>query len=72
MTAKEKAKYLVDMFMNVNSNKMSDHSRMYLPTAKECALILVNELLVATYLLVNKNDLFIEYWQEVKQEIEIL
>ncbi len=72
MTPKQKAKYLVDKFMNVSSNKMSDHSRMYFPTAKECALISVNELSEATYLLVNKNQLFLEYWQEVKQEIEKL
>jgi hypothetical protein len=72
MTPKQKAEQLVDKFMNVSSNKMSDHSRMYLPTAKECAIILVDEILDSTIFYFNDDDLFVEHWQEVKQEIEKL
>lgn len=40
--------------------------------AKQCALMAVDEVLNSTYTLVKRNDLFIEYWQEVKSEIEKL
>jgi hypothetical protein len=40
--------------------------------AKQCALIAVDEVLNSTYTLVKRNDLFVEYWQEVKQEVEKL
>jgi hypothetical protein len=65
MTPKEKAKELVDKFMP-HSNGNSNNNE-----AKQCALIAVDEIL-------NNNKILFEdvlndqYWQEVKQEIELL
>ena len=65
MTPKEKAKELIDKF--------DETMEFYVPAryAKQCALIAVDEIL--------KNDGFTqfddyltEYWQQVKQEIELL
>jgi uncharacterized protein YxeA len=66
MTAKEKAEELVNKY---------DETLTYLELkqkAKQCALIAVEEVLNSTYTLVKRNDLFVEYWQEVKQEVEKL
>jgi hypothetical protein len=69
MTPKEKAKELYDKFyMAIPSDEMglSDEA------AKQCALIAVNEILKAvnnpdeTYLMKHS----VNYWTEVKQEIE--
>jgi hypothetical protein len=65
MTPKEKAKELVYKFKYVKPTKMSDYSIIYLPTAKQCALIAVDEILKAIG--ISMTD---EYWQEVKQIIE--
>lgn len=45
MTPKEKANKLVDEFLNMKLIKLSDYSRIYQPTAKQCALIMVDEIL---------------------------
>jgi hypothetical protein len=69
MTAKEKAEKLVNSFIGLNSKKMSDYSRIEYPTAKQCALIAVDEILkVAFY----STDKIYNYYIEVKQEIERL
>ena len=65
MAPKEKAIELVEMFMNIRKQKLSDYSIIYHPTAKQCALIAVNEILDA----INEWD---HYWEQVKQEIEQL
>ena len=69
MTPKEKAKELVDNFrLNVLDY---EGSGLNLFKAKQCALIAVDEIL-------NNNKILFEdvlndqYWQEVKQEIELL
>jgi len=62
MTPKEKAAEMIEAFMNIKQQKLSDHSVIYYPTAKQCALIAVNEIL-------NKDGYNNDYWQEVKQEI---
>jgi hypothetical protein len=67
MTAKEKAIELVEKFENLQSNKMSDYSRIEYPTAKLCALIAVDEVL--GYMGADRGT---EFWQEVKNEIEKL
>ena len=48
MTPKEKAEELVDKFLNAKSDKMSDYSTIYTPTAKVCSLIAVDEVLEVT------------------------
>jgi hypothetical protein len=65
MAPKEKAEELVEAFMNIKQQKLSDYSIIYHPTAKQCALIAVNEILDA----INEWD---HYWEQVKQEIEQL
>lgn len=78
MIPKEKAKELVDKFTDIENeyNEYSDFKQ-----AKQCALITVDEILEnVNYFftelekdgLPNKFDDEIEYWQEVKQEIEKL
>ena len=62
---KEKAVELVEMFMNIKQQKLADYSVIYHPTAKQCALIAVNEILDA----INEWNY---YWEQVKQEIEQL
>ncbi len=62
MTPKEKAKELVDKF--INSNNMI----FLIEGAKECALIAVDELIYETQFEV--PNIRQRYWQEVKQEIE--
>lgn len=42
---KTKAIEYVQMFMDIKPPKMSDYSKIYQPTAKLCALAMVNELL---------------------------
>lgn len=66
-TAKEKAKKLVDKFMNLKPAKLSDYSKIYLPTAKECAKIVVEEIINA---LDDVNE--IDYYVHVLKEIENL
>ena len=67
MTPKEKAKELVDKFMEY-SDAADEHG-----FAKQCALIAVDEIMDAIdwhgFETPNKE---IEYWEEVKQEIQKL
>jgi hypothetical protein len=77
MTPKEKAKELVDNFI--------PHTRVYhevlgwedyIDAAKQCSLITVNEIISLMIKFHGRhisNNLFeIEYWHEVKKEIELL
>jgi NADH:ubiquinone oxidoreductase subunit E len=75
MTPKEKAEELVDRYMNIRNVKLSDYSIIYLPTAKQCALIAVDEILsdYKNYLMHENTEYKgLMYWQEVKKEIELL
>ena len=86
MTPKEKAENLVEMFMNIESNKLSDYSRIYYPTAKICAILLVNEIIesrkadpdfddtklgIVTHYIA-PHPLRLSYWTKVKEELEKL
>ena len=75
MKAKEKAKELVDRFMNIqDSIGVNSHNLMYLKEAKQCALICVDEkietLLPYAGLLDIKKQ--VQELEEVKQEIKEL
>jgi hypothetical protein len=75
LSPKEKAIELVEMFMNIRKQKLADYSIIYYPTAKQCALIAVNEimkLIEKSYYDENIIKGAKLYWQEVKQEIEQL
>jgi len=83
MSPKEKAKELVEMFMNIKQQKLSDYSIIYYPTAKQCALISVNEAIKFEIKIVKEVEFLAKeanrsfrcdglFWQEVKKEIEKL
>jgi hypothetical protein len=70
MNPKEKAQYIVDSMMRT---KDSDHtSCICFEIAKRCALIAVETRLESyfAYESIKHGDLSLEYWQQVKQEIE--
>jgi hypothetical protein len=73
MTPKEKAKELVDKMLFCYQGNLDEY------TAKQCALIAVDEIIKANpYKWVSFMDQYtetvltsnIQYWQEVKQELE--
>lgn len=66
MTAKEKAKELLDRFLSIEG--ADDCGNSYSCVAKQCALICVDEILD----MVNPLKLEYDYWEEVKQEIKKL
>ena len=72
MKPKEKAQELVDKFRNEITSFLGDNMKKI--NAKKCALIAVDELIKIHYLLTNTNDTSpsINYWKEVKQEIQNL
>jgi hypothetical protein len=63
MTPKEKAKNLVDKYLDIDSK----YEYLSYSMAKQCALIAVDEILSLCW---NGNMVAMEYWQKVKQEIE--
>jgi hypothetical protein len=75
MTPREKARELVDNFYDIDSDaEMYDDFKMPIFYAQRCALIAV-DVIIKTHLLSEKNAFGIhpvDYWQEVKQEIELL
>ena len=69
MTAKEKAKELVDRFY---LNGVKKYSMQY-ENSVQCALICVDEILESHYkVLVGVMPKVEDYWKEVKQEINRL
>ena len=72
MSPKEKAESLIKKFESLNSIKMSDDSRIEYPTARQCALIAVDEVLNALEEHRWQNRLIMDYWEEIKQEIKSL
>lgn len=68
---KEFAVALVDSFMNIQPPKLSDYSKIYLPTAKECARITVNFMLDEHF--GDDSDYATRRWallEKVKKEID--
>lgn len=65
MTPQEKAKELVYKYFN-----LTDH--MQFEEAKQCALIAVDEILNAGAMYFEDATVFLNYYEEVKQEIEKL
>lgn len=63
MTPRDKAEELVEkMWLKINCNNATS-------SAKQCALIAVDEILSLCW---NGNESALNYWEEVKQEIEKL
>jgi hypothetical protein len=61
--SEQKATELVDYFMSIKSNKISDYSRIEFPTAKLCAIKVIDELIKETGS---------KHYYDVKKEIEKL
>jgi hypothetical protein len=72
MAPKEKAEQLVEIFMNIKQQKFADYSVIYHPTAKQCALLAVNEIIKSIPQEPRSYTDTMLYWYEVKQEIENL
>ena len=70
MTPKEKAEDLIDKMM------LGSQDRLYLRLSKQCALIAVEEIMSLMIKFHNRhiedNSNEIEYWQEVKNELNKL
>jgi hypothetical protein len=62
---KEKAEEL--FYKMLSTDKVDSYSFVGSKVAKQCALIAVDEIMP-----INSNPKAIEYWQQVKQEIEKL
>ena len=70
MTPKEKAEELVDYFVGFKLNPYKDiemHGKLF--KAKRFATFTVNQILSLCW---NGNEIALNYWQEVKNEIEKL
>jgi hypothetical protein len=67
MTPKEKAKELIDKYQFVY---IQNYTSMF--EVKQCALIAVDELIEALDENSWQNRLIIDYWKEVKHELEKL
>ncbi len=82
MTPKEKAQELTDAFYQylpieqhvITSDRELSWEYDGWENAKQCALIAIEEIIKANPYEINKTDMdsTIDYWQEVKQEIEKL
>ena len=84
--AEKEAERIIEMFLNVKSNKMNDHSRIEYPTAKQCAIIYVEEkykdlrellfslrvgkVIISERTYLSRLDRLIELEKQVKQAIE--
>ncbi len=73
MTAQEKAKVLVERFNDCNKAVGSFITPFQV---KQCALITVDEIMktitFANYKIWNNEPMNLEFWQQVKEEIEKL
>lgn len=68
MTAQDKAKDLVDKFYTFNNTPTKVNNLF----SKQCALILVNEILESNNILLKLDSIGIVFWEQVKKEIEKL
>ncbi len=77
MTAKDKAKQFINKYLHIKVLKLSDYSVIEYPTAKECALISVNDILdsIETIMLLHTDNNILtlkKYYEDVKQELDNL
>ena len=68
MTPKEKAKELAEKMLGDNNHCLNQNIEIDKLIAKQCALICVDEIVKNTL----QVSQVLDYWQEVKQEIEKL
>ena len=68
--AEKEAEKIIEMFLNVKSNKINDYSKIEYPTAKQCAILHVEGILEALEGNQWQNRKLIEHHQQVKQTIK--
>ena len=71
LDAKEKAEELFDKFFLIKDDVYNE-CRMHENEAKKCALIAVDEIISIKILWFQKDTKDLDFWQEVKKEIEKL
>jgi hypothetical protein len=72
-TPKEKAKELLSNYMKATNETSDFRMELYhhIQTAKQCAIIAVDEIINAIKYTDAKKDLgYVGFWSQVKQEIE--
>lgn len=62
---------MVEQFMGMNSGKLSDYTRIYHPTAKKCAMRVVEEV-IHSHTGTEKDNYDIYFYKLVQQELENL
>lgn len=67
MTPKEKAKELVSKYIHLAKQTSGANGTLY--NSKQCALIAVDEIINLKLLWFQKDTKELDYYQEVKQEI---
>ena len=77
VSPQDKAKQFINKFLHIKVLKLSDYSIIEYPTAKECALITVNDILdnIEAIMLVHTDDNILSiknYYDQVKQELDNL
>jgi hypothetical protein len=73
MTEKEKAKELIQKYIDIMPMLRTQTGRAIMDHAKECALITVDEIKKIGWNLPHYDNVTgLEYWQNVKSEIELL
>lgn len=76
MTPKEKAQELVQKYYNRFEHTISDeYAEVEYEVCKQCALIALDEILNLSKIASLRRDevyMELEYWQEIKQEIDNL
>ena len=72
MTPKEKAIDLVDKFNPYALDSASDKSRGGEVSAKQCALLAVDEILKSRPVITDSQFEYNKYWTEVKKELQKL
>ena len=74
MTPKEEAIDLLHKYRMLFMDEGEDYGEEILVSmlSMKCALIAVDEILEIELLVESVDDYYLRYWQEVKQEIELL
>lgn len=70
MTPREKAKELVSKYVNFTKQSTGANGTIY--NSKQCTLITIDEIMQELDKDSGNYDIALDYWKEVKQEIEKL
>jgi hypothetical protein len=65
MTPQQKAQDLIEFFCRIEATKMSDYTKIYIPSANICALKVCEEVMSHM-----GADRGYEFWSKVKHHVE--